>query len=388
MVNKLQKISFLGIFVLLLFLPKNILAQDSEMEASPEASMEQDVQAAEQKNEFYKGQVLEILEEGNGGDLGYDLPTQKVKVKILDGPEKGKEIETEHGSYFAIREDQKVKAGDKVVVVKAHDTSGDIYVITDSYRVEPMLILFLVLAVLAFVVGGRSVLKLFALGGISLFAVIKFMIPQIVESKDPLMLTAIASVIFAAILIFSLEGLGKKSIVLLSSFILIVLAAMYGIQYVADYVSISGYGSEEAVFLQIGPYAGIDLKNMLLGGFIFASAAPMVYLGRKQFKFIEKALAGRKKLTKKELAKKSVFEVGQLASTFYFLLAFAFIAASYPLFLLLNFNQDVPMWVALNSEYFAEEIVRLIVVGVMIYGSVIVNAILGTYFLVSDKKKK
>ena len=83
--------------------------------------------------EFYRGQVLEIINEyqedfGLGGTRPY---IQTIKVKFLEGPREGEETTIDYGVLIA---DQKLQAGQKVILLTPNDTPY----IFDRYRLPAL----------------------------------------------------------------------------------------------------------------------------------------------------------------------------------------------------------------------------------------------------------
>src|SRR5437016_2843445 len=139
---------------------------------------------------FYKAKVIAILDQGEITAYGYTNPYQTVKIKILDGDIKDKELTIDHGKNYTLDKNQLVHVGDTVVLDKTYGNDNQpIYQITDKYRLDivvPIIgIFFLAVIMLAGWKGIGSILGML----ISLGVILKFIIPQILAGSDPLFIS-------------------------------------------------------------------------------------------------------------------------------------------------------------------------------------------------------
>ena len=186
------------------------------------------------KQEFSKAEVTQILTEGEQFiDSNHKNPYQTVKVKILDGKQKGKEIPIDHGKTTTIREHLKVQIGEKVVLLKLTTPRGDQYQIVDKYRLDklvPLLILFFVLIlILSRLKGLGSIVGLF----VSLLVIVQFIIPQILAGQDPLLVSIGGSLLIMVTTIYLAHGFSRKThIAMVSTFISLLLTGVLAYLFV------------------------------------------------------------------------------------------------------------------------------------------------------------
>ena len=193
---------------------------------------------------------------------------------IESGPEKGKRIklQLDAGGF-----DPDVDPGDKIRVAKAPEpppgseaVAGTGYTLQDFERREPMLILagLFVLVVLAFA-RWRGALSLVGLA-ISLVIVLLFVVPAILDGKSALLVAVVGSMAVVLTTIPLAHGIGAKSLAaLLGSAASLILTALLAVVF-TNLAHLTGFSSEEAIFLQIGN-ADVSLQGLLLAGMVIGA---------------------------------------------------------------------------------------------------------------------
>lgn len=158
-----------------------------------------------------KGIVLETDEsdvvQAGISKIGY----QSLQVEILEGKYKGKKVEAINQLVGKLDYDNFYKTGDKIIVgILEEGSTIKAAKAIDIYRQKWQLILFtlfvICLIVYARFTGLRALFSFIA----SLYVIWKFLIPGLLEGKQPLMLTAIVLTLLSAIIIFSVAGFTKK----------------------------------------------------------------------------------------------------------------------------------------------------------------------------------
>src|SRR3989344_4038971 len=169
---------------------------------------------------FYIAKVLEILKDEIKEYEGLKMEYQTLKVKILKGDEKGRELEIKFGGDGLIPDYQKIKKGDKVAIVKTEIEGVVNYFIVDRYRLPYMaLILGLFFALVIFFSRLKGLASIFGLA-ISILVLVKFVVPQILSGNDPLIIGLIGALIIAVLSIYTAHGLSKRTSVALGSTII------------------------------------------------------------------------------------------------------------------------------------------------------------------------
>ncbi len=325
------------------------------------------------------GQVIDLAKKDEVANVtGIDQTVQYPKVRILNGPEKGKEVEISR--YVVGNSQQHLSKGDKVVVAKTDGYNEDTYYISDRYRAWPLIIIFIFFIALAVIFARfKGLTSVFGLV-VSLLVLIKFIIPRILAGNNPLIISFIGAVIIAVLSLYLAHGFSRRtSVALISTLGTLLLATGMAVLFV--YLAhLSGLGSEEAFYLQLAPFGTINLHGLLLGGMVIGTLGVLDDVTTSQVAAIDEIKKANPALTFNQLYK-SGLSVGQehiasLVNT----LVLAYAGASFPLFLLFVVNQQVPLWVTVNSELVAEEIIRTMVGSSTLILAVPITTFLASYY--------
>lgn len=311
------------------------------------------------KEEVSKAKVLRITEEGTRDVAGQKKPFQKVDVQLLDGPENGKTFTINHGEATTLREEQKVKSGQTVVVLKTTTSQNTLYQIVDTYRLDALIpiVIFFVIIVIAIsrLKGIGSLIGL----GISLAIITSFIVPMILKGEDPLLTSIVGSFLIMLITMYIAHGFTQKThIALMATCIALVLTGILAYVFV-NITSLTGFGSEDATSLQFGSTGAINFQGLLLGGIIIGSLGVLDDITTSLAASIKELARTNNKLAFHQLFASGLRigsdHIASLVNT----LALAYAGAALPLFLFLVLNPSgQPLWFILNSELLVEEIVR------------------------------
>lgn len=334
---------------------------------------------------YYRGEVVAV-EEQEEQDMGaYQATIEEVTVRITSGAEKDKEIIIERGVSAELGESQRVKPGDSVIVVKQEAGGEAEYYIADFYRLPALGVLAAIF--LGFVLffgrtrGITSVLGLICtliiLGG--------YAIPRIIEGGDPLRVSLIAAIGITVISLYLAHGFNKRtSLALVST--LLTLGISVGVALLSVWGSkLFGLGSEDAYSLQLGPLSGIDLQGLLLGGIIIGALGVLDDITTGQTAAVYEIKQANPSLGFQELYKRGLSVGREHIASLVNTLALAYVGVSLPLFLVFAINQNLPLWVLLNTEFIAEEVVRTLVGSITLVLGVPIATFFAAYFL-RDKK--
>lgn len=316
--------------------------------------------AQEFKEQFFKAEVINILDEKEINSEAGKNYSQQVKLKLLDGDEEGKEITIEHGGQLKITESQKVKTGDVVILAKFENPGLDTrYIITDKYRLNQLIWMAVGFIVLTFAVAGKKSLGATLGLVVSLLVVVNFIVPQILAGRDPLLISIIGSLGILFATIYLAHGASRQTtIALISTFFTLIITGVLAILAV-NLSNLTGMGSEEAYSLQLGPTGNINLQGLLLGGIIIGALGVLDDITTTQTAAVYELAKLNPKQKFNELFQRGLQigreHVASLVNT----LVLAYAGASLPIFILFVFNpRGVPLEIILNSEIIAEEVVR------------------------------
>lgn len=375
---------FLGTSLLLLVLlawPLSSLAQDapSDVQIVPDDVDITDPSLVTPPTEdFYRGEVLEIVEERRE-DLGLSGTRpyfQKVRVVFRNGELEGEEVVIEYGS---LSEEQKLREGQSVVLVVPENVGAFIF---DRYRLPALgaiAALFVVLAVMF--AGWRGLTSLAGLA-VSVLVLIFYVVPQIMDGKNPLVTSLVAAFIIATVSIYLAHGFKRRTSVAVVSTLITAAIAVGLSQLFVSWTGLLGVGSEEAFYLQTSSASFINLRGLLLGGIIIGALGVLDDITTSQAAAVEEIWRANPSLSKRELYKRGASVGKEHITSLVNTLALAYVGASFPALLLFTVYQR-PWWVVANSEAIAEEIIRTLVGSIALMIAVPITTFIAAYWLPS-----
>ena len=92
---------------------------------------------------YFKGEVVNVVKEGEKSIGGLQNFTQELQVKLTEGPDSGKIVSVENGGMIKILESQKVQAGDEVVIQQTQNGKQTTYSLFDRYRLSSIIFITL-----------------------------------------------------------------------------------------------------------------------------------------------------------------------------------------------------------------------------------------------------
>ncbi len=331
-------------------------------------------------DEFSRGQVIKIEKEDLTLEVEDPLLTLTLKVEIVSGQEKGKEVIV----YYQIRgsdhEQKKLHPGDRVVIDKNTLPDGTInYYVTEPFRLPAIAWLGLIFFVLTILTAGKrgffSFLGLIVTLGIIAF----FIVPQISQGGNPFQISLIGAALITGISLVLGHGFSRQTgLALLSIMITIVLAMGLSVVFV-DFSHLFGLGSEEAFYLQTGMEKSINLRGLLLGGIIIGVLGILDDVATAQVASVAELRAANPALSARELYLRASRIGREHIVAVVNTLVLAYVGAAFPLVLLFK-TFDLPWWVTLNTEMISEEVVRTLIGSVALVAAVPIATTLAVWY--------
>jgi uncharacterized membrane protein len=306
--------------------------------------------------------TVERVEEGAcAGFTGQDC--QLATARIESGAETGKQVQVQLGGGGL---DPDVDPGDKVRLAKAPEpppgseaVAGTGYTLYDFERRGPMLLLAALFAavVLAFA-RWRGALSLAGLA-VSLALVLVFVVPAILDGKEPLLVAVVGALAIALITIPLAHGWGPKSLAaLLGSAASLILTALLALLF-TDLTHLTGLASEEAIFLQVGN-ADVSLQGLLLAGMVIGALGVLDDVTISQASTVLALRRANAGFGFGQLFKRALDVGRDHVSATVNTLVLAYVGAALPILLLFS-AADLGVSDAANLEVVAKEIVATLV---------------------------
>ena len=339
---------------------------------------------------YYRAKILEVKE----GPQEYSgvSPEQVIKVQILSGEEKGKELEIQHQDPTGTTVEQKNKPGDTVIIGKMQEVIGEDlspdYLIVDKYRMPALgLIIGIFFALTIFLGRKRGVSSLLGLG-FSIFLLTYFIVPRIISGSDPVLVSLVGSSAIILVSIFLVHGLSIRSaLATISTFITLAISALMSIYFV-PLAQLFGLSSEEAYFIQSGLAGTVNLRGLLLAGIIIGTLGILDDVTTTQTAVVDELHKTNPNFTLRELYIRSISVGKEHIASLVNTLVLAYAGAALPLFLLLTISTDQPLWIVLNSEFMAEEIIRTLIGSITLILAVPISTLLAAYYFTHSEIPK
>ena len=339
---------FIIISALLTFFTPSVLAQERILPPQPP------------EENYYKANVVKILDEESTsveGNLNY---LQRVQLEITDGDEKGNTVTVEHGGVIRGTSTQKLAVGDSVVLIKSILPDQTTYAIVDHYRLDAVIYILLGFFLLIILVAGKKGIGSILGMIVSIVIILQYIVPQILRGQDPILITITGSLAIMVLTIYLAHGISKRTTVALAATSLSLLITGLLAFLFVETTGLTGAGTEDAYMLQFG-MATINLKGLLLGGIIIGTLGVLDDITTSQAAAVFELSKANNKLTFIDLILRG-YSVGKehiasLVNT----LVLAYAGASLSLFIIFVINpSNQPYWVILNNQAIVEEVIRTI----------------------------
>lgn len=326
-----------------------------------------------------KARVLSIEKEEVKDIPGTETKTsfQTIHVEILDGTEKGKRVTVEN-DYLNL------KTGEVFYLMHTvgQFDGMDYYSVNDPYRLPQVLILVGLFVVAVFTFGGKQGVRgLTSLIG-SFVLIFFVLLPGILHGYSPLFVTIAVSSLIIVLGSYITHGFNKTT----SSAVLGMIAtvAITGLlaYWSVHFTRLSGFGSEEAMYLNLNARGSIDILGLLLGGVIIGLLGVLYDAAIGQAVSVEELTRIAPHVPRKTIYERALRigreHIGALVNT----LAIAYVGASLPLLLLFYQTSSASIAQIANTEIFSTEIVRIMIGSIGLVLAVPITTLVSVLMLV------
>lgn len=329
---------------------------------------------------FQKAKVLEIVSEETREIPGTNTPAkvQTIKVEILDGDQKGK-ILTLENDYLSL------KVGETFYL--RHEVDGidgqEYYAVADPYRLPTLLVCIALFLVVLFAFGGKQGLRgLLALIG-SLFFIGYLLVPGILSGYSPVLVSMGVSSLIIILGSYVTHGFNRTTTAAVIGMLLTILVTGILAYLAIHFGRLSGFTSEENVYLNFNTQGSIDLVGLLLGGIMIGLLGVLYDAAIGQAIAVEELYHVGTHISRAEIYKRAIRigreHIGALVNT----LAIAYVGASLPLLLLLELAPAHNWMATINQELFATEIIRTMIGSIGLILAVPITTAIALYVLSS-----
>lgn len=305
----------------------------------------------------WRAEVVRVIESKEEQIPGTDISSysQTLEVKLKNGERKG-ELITFRNDFTQLED------GDKFFLVYTKEIDGfERYAVQEVDRTFSLLILaILFVGAVVWLSGVQGVRSLVGLVG-SIAAIFFVLIPLLLQGFPPVLTSVLVATGILAIALFLTHGFRFSScIALLGTAGAVTMTGV--LATVFAYVSkLSGFASDEAVYLNIATKGELDFVGLLLGGIIIGVIGVLDDIAITQVAVVRELHEHSPEMPPRVLYTKALRvgkeHVGALVNT----LVLAYTGAALPL-LLLFFQVSTSSPIAiLNQEVLTTEIIRTLV---------------------------
>lgn len=276
------------------------------------------------------------------------------------------------------------EVGDRVEVYYSPDPDGGrVYAVSDWVR-RPALGLLVGLFLLVSVVIGRfKGLRAFLATAASLAIALGFVVPTILAGWNPVLVSLLGTGGILLLAVFFVHGVSwSTAAAVVGTFIAILVTMLLGILF-TDLAHLTGFGSEEAMYLTMDA-AQVNLQGLLLAGLLIGALGALTDVTVVQASVVRELAHVNPAFGLSELYRRGMNvgldHIGSLVDT----LVLAYTGAALPLLVLLNLN-DLTFARALNLELIATEVVHTLVGAIGLVLAVPVTTLLAALLFRGDR---
>lgn len=300
--------------------------------------------------------------------------SQTLTIKVLEGADEGRTVtfendftQLEEGDVFYVR----------------HTVGGfdlETWAVSDPYRLDILLWIGLAFLALVFFFGGlQGIRGLASLAG-SLVLIFYLLLPSIHNGISPILVSLGVASLIILVGSYITHGFNRTTTAAMLGMIATIIVTGIATYFAIDLAQLSGFTSDENVYLNFNTDGRIDMVGLLFGGIMIGLLGVLYDSAIGQAVAVEELFRASAKYTRRQVYLRGLRigreHIGALVNT----LAIAYVGASLPLLLLLKQSTASPLYL-LNSEIFATEIIRILMSSIGIILAVPLTTLIATYML-------
>jgi uncharacterized membrane protein len=355
---KFNIIEILAILTLLLFFSNTTYAQDSQT---------------------YQGIIKNASQQDVQTETGIVNQMQQLEIELMN---QNKDLVTAENVSNDV-----YKPGDKVLLLKSQSPDGSTqYFVTDHIRTDNIMLLFIIFVIIVVIISKGAGLLSIAGMVYSFVIIFKFLLPNLYEGANPILITLFSVVLIAPVTFVLSHGFNKKTFTaLIATLFSLTLTSILAYIFI-NRTHLTGFGSEEAYFLQLAQ-GSINIKGIFLAGIIIGTLGILDDATITQTAIVAQLKSGKRGLSQTNLFTKAM-HVGHdhIASTVNTLIL-VYTGASLPL-LLLFISSQKPFFEVLNTQIIAEEVVTMLVSSIGLILSIPIATLLATKIMTKKDSLK
>lgn len=253
-----------------------------------------------------------------------------------------------------------VRAGQRVMVILTQRPDGVVMpFLADRVRLIPLAVLAFLFVSVTLAVGRwqglRALLGLF----LSLVVIAGFILPQLLAGRNPMLVTLVGMGALMAVTLYLIQGWNVRAhtalLALLGSLSATVLLALLWVEFTA----LTGFGSEETLYLQATGVT-LDMRGLLLAGIVIGASGVLDDVVLAQSVTVYEIAEANPALDRREIFTRGMKIGNAHLASMVNTLVLAYASTALPLIILFALYTE-PWYLTLNREFIAEEVVRTLV---------------------------
>lgn len=335
--------------------------------------------------EIIKAKVLSVEKEEIRNVPGTDVTSkfQTIEAQILEGKQDGK-IVTVENDHIGLKKGEKFYLRHSVDAID----STEYYSVSEPYRLPQLAVLIVIFVITVFVFGGMQGIRgLLSLVG-SLLLIVYVLLPGVLNGYSPILVATGVSSLIIVLGSYITHGFNKTTSSAVVGMVITVMVTGLIAVISVKWTKLSGFGSEEVMYLNLNSGGSIDVIGLLLGGIMIGLLGVLYDVAIGQAISVEELLRIAPHVPKKKIYERAIRigreHIGALVNT----LAIAYVGAALPLLLLFYMSPVGNFLNTANKEIFATEIVRTMIGSIGLVLAVPITTLISVWYLTRDRKKK
>lgn len=329
----------------------------------------------------FRAEVLQIEKEGERPveATGVRDIYQALSVRIIEGVRTGEVVTVENNSPIRLKKGDvfylhlmKSETGEALWAVGEPDRRGALALLAAAFVIVTIL-----------VGGGAGVRALISLVG-SFALIILGLVPLLYAGAPPILTCLVFATAMLVFSMFVTHGINRPTVVaLIGSAVALAISAVFAEAIVAS-AKLSGFVSDETVFLNFATHGSLSLEGLLLGGILIGIVGVLNDISVSQVHTVSEIVEANPTLSRKSVFMRAMrvgqHHLGAVVNT----LPLAYAGASLPLLMLVS-TTEAPFLFVLNRELFSAEVIKILAGGLALSFSGAVATVLAVLVLTGRK---
>lgn len=355
-----------------------------------------EAEAENEESEAYsRARVLKVLDEVkteneySGGIIESNL--QLLEVLIIKGPHQGERVQAEYELNYVFSDKYKsvrLSEGDEVLLYLEENEAGMVEKAYVAEIARDKYLLYLVIGFVAIllVIGRMKGLKAIISLALTVFAVIKILLPAILQGWDPVIISVTICIGVICITMLIISGFNKKTLSAIIGTGGGVIAAGIIALIIGSLAKLTGFGDDESQMLMYIPQRiQFDFRGLLFSGIIIGTMGATMDVGMSIASAMHEIKVNSPKIKASALIKAGMNVGRDTMATMSNTLILAYAGGSLHLMLLLMAHKT-PFSHIINWDMIASEVLRAIAGSIGIIFAIPITALASAS--VEEYKKK